>query len=39
VLALIDHLGLLQVNEPRPLVRQWADLPKLPGSAAFPIGE
>ena len=32
----IDHLGLLQPNEPPPLVAPWADLPKLLALAAYP---
>jgi L-fuconolactonase len=32
----IDHLGLLQPNEPPPLAAPWADLPKLLALAAYP---
>jgi len=32
----IDHLGLLQPNEPPPLTAPWADLPKLLALAAYP---
>jgi predicted TIM-barrel fold metal-dependent hydrolase len=32
----IDHLGLLQPNEPPPLAEPWADLPKLLALAAYP---
>lgn len=32
----IDHLGLLQPNQPPPLAEPWADLPKLLALAAFP---
>ncbi len=32
----IDHLGLLQPNEPPPLAEPWADLPQLLALAAFP---
>ncbi len=32
----IDHLALLQPNEPPPLAEPWADLPKLLALAAFP---
>ena len=32
----IDHLGLLQPNEPPPLAAPWADLPKLLSLAAYP---
>lgn len=32
----IDHLGLLQPNEPPPLADPWADLPKLLALAAYP---
>jgi predicted TIM-barrel fold metal-dependent hydrolase len=32
----IDHLGLLQANEPPVLVDPWADLPKLLALAAYP---
>ena len=33
---IIDHLGLLQPNEPPPLAEPWADLPKLLALAAYP---
>jgi L-fuconolactonase len=32
----IDHLGLLQPNEPPSLAEPWADLPKLLALAAYP---
>ncbi len=32
----IDHLGLLQPNDPPPLAEPWADLPKLLALAAYP---
>jgi L-fuconolactonase len=32
----IDHLGLLQPNEPPALTEPWADLPKLLALAAYP---
>ena len=32
----IDHLGLLQPNEPPRLAEPWADLPKLLALAAYP---
>jgi L-fuconolactonase len=32
----IDHLGLLQPNQPPPFAEPWADLPKLLALAAFP---
>lgn len=32
----IDHLGLLQPNQPPPLAEPWADLPKLLALAAYP---
>ncbi len=32
----IDHLGLLQPNEPPPFAEPWADLPKLLALAAYP---
>ena len=32
----IDHLGLVQPNEPPPLAEPWADLPKLLALAAYP---
>ena len=32
----IDHLGLLQPNQPPPLAQPWADLPKLLALAAYP---
>ena len=34
--VVIDHLGLLQPNEPPPLTNPWADLPKLLALAAYP---
>ena len=34
--VVIDHLGLLQPNEPPPLAEPWADLPKLLALAAYP---
>lgn len=34
--VVIDHLGLLQPNEPPPFAEPWADLPKLLGLAAYP---
>ena len=33
---IIDHLGLLQPNQPPPLENPWADLPKLLALAAYP---
>ena len=32
----IDHLGLLQPNQPPPLAEPWSDLPKLLALAAYP---
>jgi L-fuconolactonase len=32
----IDHLGLLQPNQPPPLAEPWADLPQLLALAAYP---
>jgi L-fuconolactonase len=34
--VVIDHLGLLQPNEPPPLAEPWADMPKLLALAAYP---
>ena len=34
--VVIDHLGLLQPNEPPALANPWADLPKLLALAAYP---
>ncbi len=34
--VVIDHLGLLQPNEPPPFAEPWADLPKLLALAAYP---
>ena len=34
--VVIDHLGLLQPNEPPPLAEPWADLRKLLALAAYP---
>ena len=34
--VVIDHLGLLQPNEPPPLAEPWADLPNLLALAAYP---
>ena len=34
--VVIDHLGLLQPNEPPPPAEPWADLPKLLALAAYP---
>jgi L-fuconolactonase len=34
--VVIDHLGLLQPNEPPPLAEPWADLPKLLALAVYP---
>src|SRR3984885_3201275 len=35
-IVVIDHLGLLQPNEPPPPAEPWADLPKLLALAAYP---